>query len=295
MGDKVAATYSNPTLAPGSPEWQKLVTPSKIAGILGISRWADPYTTWHRMAGNLPPEETTEAMQRGTDLEPVVLKRFFRRHPELTLIPGSSVTVQQSSWLAVTPDAIATRTNGTRVLIEAKTTERWDHWGEPYTEAIPEDYWPQVIVAAHVLECDEIIVTAMGPFFDDREYYLNPDPELAEAVLAKTKQFWDTVQTGVEPELSSTTASYEAWTKLATGAPTGEVEIDPELAIRYLTAVAGEKDVKPAKAAIVNALEAAGAKTAVCQGQKVATRQRSAHGMSLVVARKLPHITKEAA
>lgn len=289
------------SLAPGSPEWLSLVTPSKIAGILGISPWADPYTVWHQMAGDLPPVAQTEAMRRGTFHEEGVLREFFHRNPGLTRIPDSAKTVKNHDWVACTPDALAKVNaldnwggSGDLVLVEAKTCDRWDGWGDNGTDQIPEHYRAQVITTAHLLGCDLIMVPVVGPFWDYREYVVQPDAELAEAILARCKVFWLSVQMRQEPELSQTVASYTTWTKVADpDTADGDAEIPAELAHRFLTAVAAEKDVKPAKAAIVNVLEAANARRATYQGQAVATRQKSAHGMSLVAARKPPVIELE--
>jgi predicted phage-related endonuclease len=289
------------SLEPGSPEWQRLVTPSKIAGILGISPWADQFTTWHQMAGNLPPVAQTEAMRRGTFHEEGVLREFFHRNPWLTRIPDSAKTVKNHDWVAATPDALAKVNaldnwggSGDLVLVEAKTASRWDEWGEPGTDQIPEYYRAQVITTAHLLGCEAIHVPVVGPFWDYREYAVQPDPELAEAILARCRAFWESVQSGEEPELSQTVASYTTWTKVADpGAADGDVEIPADVAHRFLTAVAAEKDVKPAKAAIVNLLERANARRATYNGQPVATRQKSAHGMSLIAARKPPVIELE--
>ena len=38
-------------LAPGSAEWTKCVTASKISGILGLSSWASPYSLWADAVG----------------------------------------------------------------------------------------------------------------------------------------------------------------------------------------------------------------------------------------------------
>lgn len=291
------------TLEPGSPEWLRLVTPSKIAGILGISPWTDQYTVWHQMAGNLPPTQQTEAMRRGTFHEEGVLREFFHRNDWLARIPDSAKTVQHNAWLAATPDALAKVKAlenwdgpGDLVLVEAKTCDRWDGWGENGTDEIPEHYRAQVITTADIIGCDLIKIPVVGPFWDYREYTVQPDPELAKAILDKCFHFWSSVQMGTPPELSETVASYTTWTKVADpDAPEGDVEIPGPLASRFLTAVAAEKDVKPAKAAIVNLLEAANARRATYQGQPVATRQKSAHGMSLVAARKPPLILLETA
>lgn len=282
-------------LKPGSPEWLSMVTPSKVAPILGISPYTDPYSQWHIMAGHIVEAETDE-MRRGTYHEAAVLREFYHRNPDLCREPLGHRTIRVSEWLACTPDSIAVprsrKVPRVRIMVEIKTTGDWDAWGEPGTDQIPEHYLAQVITCAHVAGVDEIRVFVLGPFWEYREYRVALDPVLAEAVLAQCHEFWLTVQSGDEPPLSDTVSSYDTWAKVAD--PTlgeGDAEIPTALAQRYLTAVAGEKDVKPARAAIVNILDAAGAKYATWNGHKVATRQRSSSGgASIVVARKPPVI-----
>ncbi|MER2224040.1 MAG: hypothetical protein ABS976_20875, partial [Rhodococcus sp. (in: high G+C Gram-positive bacteria)] len=52
---------------PGSPEWLKLITASKIPSILGISRFKSQFSLWHEMAGNLPSEPIGMAQQDDFD------------------------------------------------------------------------------------------------------------------------------------------------------------------------------------------------------------------------------------
>ena len=47
--------------APGSAEWSRRMTASKVAGVLGLSKWASPYSTWLRMKGLLPSDDGRNA------------------------------------------------------------------------------------------------------------------------------------------------------------------------------------------------------------------------------------------
>lgn len=277
-------------LEPGSESWLKLVTPSKIAPILGISPYSDQYTTWHMMAGDLPPEKITDAMRRGTLHESAVLREFYFDHPELTHIDGSDATVMVSEWLAYTPDSIAVDKNGARWLVEAKTAGEWDMWGRDGTDEIPEHYLAQVITCAYLAGCTHIRVKTCGPFWDYREYPIEPNTELARAVLSLCHEFWKSVQSGEEPDLSRTVASYKTWSKVAEPVGEGSVEIDPTLAVEFLRAIDGEKAVKPTKAAIAQLIEKAGAKEAVVGSHQIAVKQRGAHGMEIRASRKRPAI-----
>lgn len=280
-------------LKPGSREWLRLVTPSKVAPILGISPYTDQYSQWHIMRGNITEPETDE-MRRGTFHEAGVLREFYHRHPELVREHNGHRTIRAAEWLAATPDSIAIPRNPARrphrVLVEIKTCAGWDDWGRTGTDEIPEHYLSQVLPCAYVAEVDEIRVFALGPFWEYREYVVAPDIALAEATLAKCYEFWQTVQSGDEPPLSHTVSSYETWTKVADPeVGEGSVEIPADAALRLLRAIAGEKDVKPARAAIVNLL--GDAKVATFDGKTVAQKQRnSVGGVTLAVGRKPPTI-----
>ena len=65
-------------IAPGSPEHMRMITPSKVSAILGISRFTSPYRIWHQMRGNLPPEPASEIFARGHDFEPAMAEIWRR-------------------------------------------------------------------------------------------------------------------------------------------------------------------------------------------------------------------------
>lgn len=281
-------------IRPGSTEWAQRVSPTKVAAILGISPFSDPYTCWHEMSGHLPRQPQSDAARRGTFHEDAVLREYFWRHPHLRKLRNSNRTIKISDWLAATPDCLALPKNGERTLhhIEIKTTDDWSQWGEEGTDEIPEHYFSQVVVTSHIVKADISHVFVLGPHWQYKKYVIQPDPDLAEAVLAQCRTFWESVQSGIEPPLSMTRASYDTWTKVADPeVGVGDVEIPPDVAAHYLTAVEWEKKIRPARAQIVNLLNEAGARRATVDGQTVAQKQRnSTGGVSLVVARKPPVI-----
>lgn len=52
---------------------------SDIGAILGLNRYATPYTVWAEKTGRLPPQEDNESMRQGRDLEQYVAERFVER------------------------------------------------------------------------------------------------------------------------------------------------------------------------------------------------------------------------
>lgn len=49
---------------------------SDAAGILGLSKWASPFSVWADKTGRLPEKPDNEAMRQGRDLEDYVARRF---------------------------------------------------------------------------------------------------------------------------------------------------------------------------------------------------------------------------
>ena len=86
-------------LAPGSAEWTKCVTASKISGILGLSSWASPYSLWADAVGVTEPQTpdagALKRYDRGHRLEAVLLQYladwFQEQGLKMRVRPGATV------------------------------------------------------------------------------------------------------------------------------------------------------------------------------------------------------------
>ena len=66
---------------PGSREWHRLITASKVPAILGLSPWQSPYSLWMQMSGRIDATPETTTTRRGHYLEAGVLARRRGRRP----------------------------------------------------------------------------------------------------------------------------------------------------------------------------------------------------------------------
>jgi putative phage-type endonuclease len=129
---------------PGSPEWARLVTASKVAGILSISPWDSQYKVWCVMAGLIPPDPENEAMRRGNMLEDAILNWWLADNPDAIEL-GRQVTCQipDEPWAAATPDMIvysAADVDSPIEIVDAKTSSDDEDWGRPGTDEAPKYY-----------------------------------------------------------------------------------------------------------------------------------------------------------
>ena len=279
---------------PGSPEWARLVTASKVAGILGVSPWDSPYSTWCLLAGLTPPAVETEAMRRGTMLETGILDWWLADNPDAIEL-GRQVTCQipDEPWAAATPDMIVT-SGGDTEIVDAKTASDDEGWGRPGTDEAPKYYIASSMwqLAMHPEAARVRLAVLFGRPFTMREYVIERDDELCGALIDHCRAFHATVVSGVMPPLDDSVATYEA-------VRAQHPDIDRDLDVQITEAQAS--DWLASKAAIESAdrwhrgattvlLDQMGkARRAMCDGLVIARRQPHASGsVSLVRVAPLP-------
>src|SRR5699024_9712697 len=164
-------------LKPGSPEWQRIITPSKIPAILGKSRFESPYRLWHRMRGDLPGDPPNDRFTAGHALEHALAYIWKQENPGWVLSPGEVQVRGDRDRLGF--DAVATvdrrASRGTfRRVVEFKTARSLEDWGDQFTDDVPLDYYLQVqaqqIITGWTEHPAHLLV--MGPFFQWHTYVI---------------------------------------------------------------------------------------------------------------------------
>lgn len=288
-------------VTPGSPEWLRCITPSKVAAILGVSRWESPYRLWHRMKGLVPVEDPKDIFDVGHDFEPAAANRWKRHNPgwrlsacEVQLVLGAD----ELGFPAVcTLDRRAVRGRARRV-VELKTARQLDEWGDDLTGDCPEDYAAQCVaqmlftgwraLPAHLL--------VLGPFFNERIYEIEFDQQIADWMLAKCRDFYASLSSTEPPPLDDSVATYECVRELHPEIDGSTVDIDPDLGMAVHHANDDLKDaerkLRGLKTELLNAM--GNAQYAVMGELKIADRRTHAKGgVSLNLARKHPAVQHE--
>jgi putative phage-type endonuclease len=278
----VTATLS-PALTPGSPQWLRTVTASKVPAILGVSPYESPLSMWLTMRGDIPPAAETDAMRRGHLLEPGVLAWWSSQHPDgYVVYEQRTVWLDSHGWAAATPDMLAV-VSGQEVCVEAKTAARAEEWGEPGTDQAPAHY---VVQALWQLACAPTshrvyIPVLFGPGLRFAEYVIERDDDLIGAIIDRARTFYDSLDSDVPPDLDDHPATLEALRKLHDDidrdldAEVTEFERDEWLATRAELESAETRH----RAATARLLDRMGrARRAMCNGAVVARRQPHAHG-----------------
>ncbi|MGV9668052.1 YqaJ viral recombinase family protein [Nocardia niigatensis] len=202
-------------LEPGSALWSRRITASKISGIFNASKYSSPTKEFHLLRAELAADGPNEATERGQDFEEVILRRFFRRHPELRQCGTKTFSrTGCEEWAAANPDDIAANDRTGEVFgVEAKTDGRGDYqWGAPGSADIPLGYYLQVQWQMHMSGMRRTWVVCLGPYYDETEYLIEYDAELGASIEAHCREFYRNAvdPDGTPPEVDGHSETYNA-------------------------------------------------------------------------------------
>lgn len=181
---------------------------SDIAAIVGNSPWKGPYQVWLEKTRQITaPDLTSEAVEMGRVLEPVVADLYVRRMAEAgdvglgvrTVIgddgtPGGAVLDPARPWRGGSVDRIVTRNGKDDRILEVKTSRYGDGFGTPGTAEVPDHYviqqaWYQGLPQYDSLpDPTDLALLKGGQEFS--VYVLPRDRELEGILIDAGEKFW---------------------------------------------------------------------------------------------------------
>ncbi len=276
-------------LTPGSPDWCRTVTASKVASILGHSPFMSQRAVWHLMRGEYEVT-VTDAMRRGTYLEDGVLRWWLDRQNLEAYTNQPSYRL--GDWAAATPDMLADISLSVlasepahRVLVEAKTSANDDEWGRPGTDEIPTHYLTQCYWAMHVSGIHETRVPVLTSRLRFEEYVVHHDPEVGALLEARCREFYDSLTDGSPPPLDDSVSTFECMKHLHPDIEPGlSVDIPADLALDFIqSALDINAAARLKQRCLAELYETAGrAQYLTCNGIRVARRQAKGAAVSIV-------------
>lgn len=284
-------------MKPGSPEWQRIVTASKVSAILGLSPWESPRTMWHKMRGELGDNgNNAEAKARGHYLEAGVIAWWKDQHNASDYLEQHHLTLDD--WGAATPDLTGVDEYGNEFVLDAKTAASDDDWGTPGTDEAPAYYVAQAMWQLACQPSAQVAYIAVlfgRPRLGFAEYVIQRDDALIAGIVARCREFYDSLSADVPPPLSDATCEYEAIRKVHTAIDRdAEVVIPDDLADRYLADHAHADRLKGTSARLLDAMGNARIAKRT-DGTHLARRQPKGDAVTLVRVAALPDLdTKEA-
>ena len=182
-------------------EWldarRKGIGGSDVAGILGLSKWATPYTVWADKRGELPDSGPNLDMLIGTMLEPWLFQQY-KEQTGIECRKSHRILVDKEfDFLLANVDAL----HKDRV-VEFKTARDQDDWGTPGTDQVPTAY---LLQCQHYMRVTGKSMCDLGVLFKNNRkpevvlYSIPRNDELLGVVIPQLAEFWEYVKQGVAP------------------------------------------------------------------------------------------------
>ena len=179
---------------------------SDAAGIVGLSKWASPYSVWAEKTGRVPEKEDTEAMRQGRDLEEYVAQRWCEETGKKVHRCNAMLHNPQYPFAHADVDRMV---SGENAGLECKTTYTLDLRQFKGVE-FPTQYYTQCVHYLAVTGCDRwyLAVLVFGRGF--YTYVLERDQAEIDALMGVERTFWENVESDTPPAIDGTEASTAA-------------------------------------------------------------------------------------
>ena len=191
-------------------EWlmrrRKTIGGSDAAGIVGLSRWASPFSVWADKTGRAAEKEDTESMRQGRDLEDYVARRWMEETGKRVYRLPAMLYHPKYPFAHADVDRMVI---GENAGLECKTTFSLDLKQFNGVE-FPVQYYAQCVHYLAVTGAGRwyLAVLAYGRGFFT--FVLERDQAEIDALMAAEADFWKLVEQDTPPDADGSEATSAA-------------------------------------------------------------------------------------
>lgn len=185
---------------------RKTIGGSDAAGIVGLSKWASPFSVWAEKTGRTADREDTEAMRQGRDLESYVAQRWAEETGKRVYRVSAMLYNPQYPFAHADVDRMVM---GENAGLECKTTFSLDLKQFNGVE-FPMQYYAQCVHYLAVTGADRwyLAVLAYGRGFFT--FVLERNQAEIDALMAAEEAFWHQVEQDIPPAVDGSDATSAA-------------------------------------------------------------------------------------
>lgn len=236
---------------------RKGVGGSDAAAVCGISRYSSPLDVWLLKTGRKPATPDNEAMQWGRLLEPVVREEFARRTGLTVKECPFLLASNKNPFMIANVDGIVTEKNGTKCVLEIKTTNSFTT-AKDIEDGLPVEWYCQVQHYLAVTELSKAYVVVLIGGNQIKWQIIDRDEETIQTIAALEQHFWNEhVLKDVPPPVDAN--SGDALALLYPTSKDADIVLPAEaneLVNQWLEIKKAEDELKTAKASCENQLKA---------------------------------------
>lgn len=211
---------ATPAPAPGTDEWKKKLTASKIAAVVCKSPWTSKFALHAEMTGRYESDPINPAvLEAGNLLEPAVADWYALHNPGVEVREckkrGNPVwwVARDSEDFAATPDRILVDkvTGEVTALLEIKTARVASEWGEEGTDEIPEHYRLQALWQMKCTGVRTVIFAVLHLGLRFATYCVEYDRDDVYELTDAATDFMDAVRTGKTPDYKEEPGAFSTY------------------------------------------------------------------------------------
>ncbi len=237
---------------------------SEAATVMGVNPFESAYTLFMKKTGQIPEEDDSDAAQErmwwGLKQEPLIAERFTLATGRKVWkgLGGKLLRSREYPWLVATPDYEQRRKPRVVAgLLEIKTTAEHnaDYWATDTPVYYQTQLQQQLLVSGR--RYGSICCLIGGQQFRWKHYAEHA--RFQEALVRKTREFWDMIQRGEAPPPDTSESTYDTLQKLREN---GQAIDLPPLVVEWFEQMQeasarrseAEKDYKEAKRLLASAM-----------------------------------------
>lgn len=200
---------ATPAPAPGTDEWKKKITASKVASVVCKSPWTSKFALHAEMTGRYEADPINpDVLEAGNILEPAVAA-WYARHNHGVEVRECKKRNTPVWWVdkdnadfAATPDRILVdkETGEVTALLEIKTARVASEWGEEGTDEVPEHYRLQALWQMHCTGVRTVIFAVLHAGLRFATYRVEWNRYNIYELVDAATDFMDAVRTGKTPD-----------------------------------------------------------------------------------------------
>jgi len=188
---------------------------SEISAVIGCNPYMTNLKLWQIKTGQIVPEDISDKpyVLYGNQAENHLRRLFQLDFPQYKVeyIENNSFTNSKYPWAKASLDGWLTDADGRKGILEIKTTEILNSMHkEKWNNAIPQNYYCQVLFYMAVLEADFAVLKAQlksefdGNIYLQTKHYHIERADVQEDIdflMEQGAEFWQYVQSGKQPPL----------------------------------------------------------------------------------------------
>ena len=252
----------------GTDKWFAMrrgkVTGSRIAACVGLSPWVSPFVLYWQLLGvadEAVDVENSPWIDWGTRLEPVIIRRWSERHPNVKVRTRKTVWQNiERPWQQVSPDALVVSAGAgssrrpADSLLEVKTSQYKDFWGKPGSADVPIHIRCQIIWMLDTLGMSGCHVAVLFSGWDYQEYYVPYDEGDALILRDAAQEMLRRVEERDRPDIDEHGSTYELIKSFHPDIENRSVHLSADLAEQIAIAQAEMREAQDTLATVRSAL-----------------------------------------